>query len=117
MLVCRGTGNVGPDRTEPPAVVLLRDARQVSLLLSGLAIGAVLAEHEDVFDVVLDDSVRLKGFAKERRTVLDFVRGVGNLVPKDRRKVVVADSSAAYGDVRVKRYNHMPTMVPAPRNT
>ncbi len=63
MLFGRGAGEV-PELLEPAVELVLRDHAQLALFFGGLAVAARLALHEDVFDVVLDDGVRLVGFAE-----------------------------------------------------
>ena len=63
VLFGRGAREV-PELLEPAVELVLRDHAELALFFGGLAVAARLALHEDVFDVVLDDGVRLVGCAE-----------------------------------------------------
>src|SRR5262245_26540784 len=103
MLTGRCTREPGPDLLKPRLMVpvgeqaenLRRDVRRT--------VAAWLPLHQDEFDIVLDDRVRLIGLAEERRAVtLRFEPGVGDLVPDDRGQVIIPHRPAMllYGCVQ-----------------
>ena len=59
---------------------------------SRLAVPARLALHQDEFNVILDDTIRLVGFTEKATASFNFVLRVGNLVPDDRSEVVIPNA-------------------------
>ena len=83
-----------------------------------LPITARLALHQDELDIVLDDGIRLVGLAKKaRRSVLDLIHRIGNLVPNDRRQIIETDLPAMLLNRRMERHHRMPTVVLPPGKT
>ena len=98
----RGSGEA-PELLKAFLVVLLRETTLIALVLRGLAVAARLALHEDEFDVVFDDGVRLAGFAGEAGpAVFHLVGSVGYPVPDDGIQVIETQSAASDADVRVE---------------
>ena len=59
------------------------------------AIPAWLALHQDVFDIVLDDGIRLVRLSQKRSAISGhFVDGIRNFVPNDRREIIEAEVPA-----------------------
>jgi len=94
--------HIGPDLPEPPLVILFFDNAQRPLGWSRLSIGPRSTEDQDIFDLVLDDRVRLVGLAQKRSAVpSDLGSRVGNLVPKNRDQVIETNLEALPRDVSV----------------
>jgi len=109
----RGAGD-RPELLEPLVEVVLGNHALAALFLSGLPVTARLALHENEFNVVLDDGVRLIGFAEELGAVAHLVIGVGNLVPDDRIEVVKTKFAALHADVGMERNDGVSPIILAP---
>ena len=89
MIACGGPGEAGPDLLEPFLMIGVANDAENPRGYRRAAIAAGLSLHEDEFDVVLDDGIRLVGLAEElSRHFRGLVDRVGNLVPDDRGKIV-----------------------------
>ncbi len=88
----RSTGQSCPYLLKPYPVILGRDHAQNPGRKRRTAVTAGLAFHEDEFDVVLDNAVRLIRFAEEAAAIpARFIDCVGNLVPDDRCEIIESD--------------------------
>lgn len=108
MLSGRSPGDV-PELAEPGVVVLLINHRESALFLRRLAIAAGLPLHQDKLDVVLNDGIRLVGFAEEFGAVLNLIIGIGNLVPDDRIQIIEAQVTATDTNVSMQWKHSMTT--------
>src|SRR5690606_34233112 len=93
--------DIRPDGAEVAAVLVGVQQAERALRVRWLTVAPRLPKQENVFDVVLDDGVRLVRFAEEPRCPTDLSGHIGDLGPQDRREVVKTDSSRAYRDVGV----------------
>src|SRR5688500_17465355 len=85
----------GPNLLEPLLVVRVTYDAQDSSGKRGTAITARFSLHKYELKIVFYDGIRLVGFAQKRRAVaLRLEYSVRNLVPDDRRQVIVANVAA-----------------------
>ncbi len=101
MLFGGRSGDV-PDLLKPSTEFVFGDSAFVSLRDSRLPVAPRFPLHKDELHVVLDDGVRLIWFPQKLRSVGDFIRSVGNLVPDDRVQVVKTDPPADDADIGMK---------------
>src|SRR2546426_135887 len=103
-----------PDLLEPLLVVFRGNDAQYPGRYIGSAVAARFAFHQNEFNVVLDDRVRLIRLAEKARSVFDFVNGIGDLMPDDRSQIVKPDSATVLLNRGVKRYHRVsPEILPA----
>jgi len=108
----RSAGYAGPDRLKPLLVIFIGYYGQNTRCNGRFSIAPVLAFHQNVFNVILDNAVRFIRFTKEPAAIsICFIPGIGDLVPDDRREIVIAYLSAMLLNGRVKRDDGMPAIV------
>src|SRR5437899_2265603 len=73
---------------KPRTMLLLADEAENPHRFAWPSVPSWLSEHQYVLDVILDDSIGLVRLTEKRCAVLNLERGVGDLVPNDRREVV-----------------------------
>lgn len=73
--------------------------------------------HQNKFAIVFDNRIRFVGLAEKTRAVFDFICGIGDFVPDDRRKIVESDFAALFLDCSVKRNDCVSAFVFASRKT
>jgi hypothetical protein len=95
-------------------VVVRRNNTQHPGCLGWRAVTSRLLLHQDVLDVVLDDSIWLIWLAEESSSGLHFVLRVGDLVPDYGSEVYETDPSAALLDACVQRNHRVVAVVGLP---
>lgn len=95
-----GTRNC-PKLAEPFFIILLIYHAKAPLFLRGLPIAPGFSLHKNELDIILDDGIGLVWFTQELCPIVDFVIGVGNLVPDYGIQVVKSNSSANDADIGV----------------
>src|SRR2546427_947683 len=109
-------GYPSPYLLKPLLVVLRGDHAEHASGKRRRAIAARLALHQDEFDVVLDDRVRLVRLPEKTASVARrFINRVGDLVPDDGREIGEAQVTAVLLDRRVQRNDRMDARVLAAR--
>src|SRR6266702_5968554 len=99
-----GAGDAGPHLLKPLLVILSGDHAEHSSGERWRAIAARFALHQDEFNVVLDDRVRLVRLPEKTASVARrLINRVGDLVPDDRREIGETQMTAMLLDRRVKR--------------
>src|SRR6266571_2842676 len=94
-----GAGDAGPHLLKPLLIVLRGDHAEHASGEGRRTIAARLALHQDEFDVVLDDRIRLVRLPEKTASVARrFIDGVGDLVPDDGRKIGEAQKTAVLLD-------------------
>ncbi|MGB6941264.1 MAG: hypothetical protein WBE37_02555 [Bryobacteraceae bacterium] len=100
----RRTSQIGPDGTLPSLHFLARKHRERFLNHRRGTIFAALAQKQNVFDIVLDDSAGLVRLAIESSTIaLRFSHAVGDFVPQNGHEAIQAQLAHPNLDVCVKR--------------
>jgi len=94
--------HVAPDLLKPPLVVFAGNNRENPSCQRRTSVTTRFSLHKDELDIVLDHGVGLEGLSQKATSVLDFIGGVGNLVPNDRRKIVEANTAAVFLNRGVK---------------
>lgn len=93
MILRRSTGQL-PDLLEPLPVLIFRNRAEHAHTGAGAPVAARFPFHQQVLDVMLDDSVGLVWFTKKAPATRLEVR-IRDLVPDDRGEVVEADGTAS----------------------
>src|ERR1700722_15285039 len=84
----------------------------------GRSVPTRLPFHQDEFDVVLNPRIRLVGFSKKtRRTILNLVRGIRNLVPNDGGQVIKSQLAAMLLNRGMERNHGVPATIFPPGET
>ena len=79
-----GSAGDAPELLKPLIVVFLFDSTLITLKVCWLSVATWFPLHQNEFDVIFDYRIRLIGFAKKFAAVLNFITGIGNLMPDDR---------------------------------
>src|SRR5271157_2647682 len=112
MLACRSAID-RPYLLEPRLMFLFGQSGCGPLFLGRLPIAPRLSEHQDEFDIILENGVGLVRFAEKAGPVFDLVVGVRNLVPKDRTQIVEADLARSYDYIGMQGHDHVTSVLAA----
>jgi hypothetical protein len=108
----RSAGYARPDLLKPDLVTVRGNNAEYSRSDAWAAISPGLALHEDEFNIVLHDSIRLVGLAQETAPIaLRLIHGVCDLVPDDGSQVAEPDPPAMFLNRCMKRHNGVFTLV------
>jgi hypothetical protein len=98
MVFGRFPSDVVPDLLDPFFVIGVGDNTQQASSLSWFSVTAGLSQHQDVLDIVLDDTVGIIWFAENATVPGDLIGGIGDLVPDYGSQVGVAQTPAPFLD-------------------
>src|SRR6185437_9927955 len=111
MMARRSSGDSRPDLLKPLLIILSGNYAQHPSRNIGSSVTAGFALHEDEFDVILNNGIRLVGFSKKAGAIFDLMHSIRNFVPDNRRQIIEAKLAAMLLNCGMERDNGMPSII------
>ena len=107
MVSRRRAGQSCPDLLKPLTMIIRRDNTENSSCYTRRTVSAWFPFHQYELNVILDYRIWLVRLAKKSRSIIRFIRRIGNLVPNDGSEIVKSDLAAALLYGRMKRHHRV----------